>query len=70
MSHQEIGFFEFTNQFSRKYKIQNQEKTFDKASFHKLDELAINSIKEQLEAESNDAISFDQFLEDYFEDDV
>jgi glutamate--cysteine ligase len=70
MSHQEIGFFEFTNQFSRKYKIQNQEKTFDKASFHKLDELAINSIKEQLEAESNDVISFDQFLEDYFEDDV
>lgn len=70
MSHQEIGFFEFTNQFSRKYKIQNQEKTFDMASFHKLDELAINSITEQLEAESNDVTSFDQFLEDYFEDDV
>ena len=70
MAHQEKGFFEFTDQFSHKYKTQNQEKTFDKASFHKLDELAINSIKEQLEAESDDVINFDQFLEDYFEDDA
>ena len=70
MNHQEKGFFEFTDQYSRQYKTQNQEKAFDNDYFLRLDELAISSIKEQLEIESNDVLDFDQFLEQYFEDDA
>ena len=70
MKHQEKGFFEFTDQYSRQYKTQNQQKAFDNDYFLRLDELAISSIKEQLEIESNDVLDFDQFLEQYFEDDA
>jgi len=70
MKHQEKGFFEFTDQYSRQYKTQNQQKAFDNDYFLRLDELAISSIKEQLELESNDVLDFDQFLEQYFEDDA
>ena len=70
MKRQEKGFFEFTDQYSQKYKTQNQEKAFDKDYFLILDELAISSTQAQLEAESNDAEDFDQFLEKYFEDDA
>ena len=70
MKHQEKGFFEFTDQYSRQYKTQNQQKAFDNDYFLRLDELAISSIKEQLELESNDVLNFDQFLEQYFEDDA
>jgi len=69
MKHQEKGFFEFTDQYSRQYKTQNQQKAFDNDYFLRLDELAISSIKEQLEVESNDVLDFDHFLEQYFEDD-
>ena len=70
MQRQEKGFFEFTDQYSHKYKTQNQEKAFDKDYFLRLDEHSIRSIKEQQEVESKDVINFDQFLEKYFEDDA
>ena len=70
MKRQEKGFFEFTDQYSHKYKTQNQEKAFDKDYFLRLDEHSIRSIKEQQEVESKDVINFDQFLEKYFEDDA
>ena len=70
MKCQEKGFFEFTDQYSHKYKIQSQMKAFDKDYFLRLDEHSIRSIKEQLEVESKDDINFDQFLEKYFEDDA
>ena len=70
MQRQEKGFFEFTDQYSHKYKTQNQKKAFDKDYFLRLDEHSIRSIKEQQEVESKDVINFDQFLEKYFEDDA
>ncbi len=66
MQHQEKGFFEYTDQYCNKYKKQSQEKIFDSGYFERLDEMTVKSMKEQVEIESNDVISFDKFLENYF----
>ena len=66
MQHQEMGFFEYTDQISRKYQILYKDKTFANDYFRELDEQVILSRNEQLEIESNDVMNFDQFLEDYF----
>ena len=70
MQHQEMGFFEYTDQFSRKYQTLYKNKTFANDYFHELDEQVISSRNEQLEIESNDVMNFDQFLEDYFANDA
>ena len=70
MQHQEMGFFEYTDQFSRKYQTLYKDKTFANDYFHESDEQVISSRNEQLEIESNDVMNFDQFLEDYFANDA
>ena len=70
MQDQEMGFFEYTDQFSRKYQALYKDKTFANNYFHELDEQVISSRNEQLEIESNDVMNFDQFLEDYFANDA
>jgi glutamate--cysteine ligase len=69
MKHEEKGFFEYTDQFSRKYqKLYNDMKISD-GCFTDLDKLRILSVEKQKEIESGDEISFDQFLEEYFSGD-
>ena len=70
MQSQEKGFFEFTNQYSLDYKAKSLKKIFDKDHFNELNNLAIKSKKEQLEIESSQTLNFDEYLKNYFLDDV
>ena len=65
MQNQEQGFFEYTDQFSYKNKEHYKNLVVDKGYFDELDELSSSSKRNQLEIESSDEVSFDQFLEDY-----
>ncbi len=66
MKQEEIGFFEYVDQFSRQYKDLYQGKTVSKDYFSELDKLALSSNKKQLEIEAEDVLSFDDFLTQYF----
>ena len=66
MKQEEIGFFEYVDQFSRQYKDLYQGKTVSKDYFSELDKLALSSNKKQLEIEAEDVLCFDDFLTQYF----
>jgi glutamate--cysteine ligase len=70
MKDEEKGFFEYTNQFSLKNKELFNEMPITEDYFLELDNQKILSINEQLEIESSDTLSFDDFLADYFSSDT
>ena len=70
MKHQEKGFFEYTDQFSRKYQKLYKDAKIDDGYFSELDKLRALSQEKQLEIESDDKVSFDQFLDEYFSSDT
>ena len=70
MKDEEKGFFEYTNQFSLKNKELFNEMPITEDYFVELDNQKILSINEQLEIESSDTLSFDDFLADYFSSDT
>jgi glutamate--cysteine ligase len=69
MKIEEKGFFEYTDQYSRKYQKLYKDIEISDSYFSELDKLRILSNEKQLEMESNDKVSFDQFLEEYFSSD-
>jgi len=69
MQQKEIGFFEYINEFSHQNRELYRSKSIDKDCFVILDELAISSCQDQLKMESEDVLSFDKFIEEYFVDD-
>jgi len=69
MKIEEKGFFEYTDQYSRKYQKLYKDIEISDGYFSELDKLRILSKEKQLEMESNDKVSFDQFLEEYFSSD-
>ena len=69
MNLEEKGFFEYTDQYSRKYQKLYKDIEISDGYFSELDKLRILSKEKQLEMESNDKVSFDQFLEEYFSSD-
>jgi len=69
MKLEEKGFFEYTDQFSRKYQKIYQDMKISEGYFSELDKLRILSNEKQLEIETDDKVSFDQFLEEYFSSD-
>ena len=70
MKDEEKGFFEYTNQFSLKNKELFNEMPITEEYFVELDIQKILSINKQLEIESSDTLSFDDFLADYFSSDT
>ena len=70
MKDEEKGFFEYTNHFSLKNKKLFNEITITEEYFAELDKQKILSVNRQLEIESSDALSFDDFLADYFSSDT
>jgi glutamate--cysteine ligase len=69
MKHEEKGFFEYTDQFSRKYQKLYKDLKISDDYFSELDKLKKLSNQKQLEIESDDRVGFDQFLEEYFSSD-
>ena len=69
MKHEEKGFFEYTDQFSRQYQKLYKDLKISDDYFSELDKLTKLSSQKQLEIESNDRVGFDQFLEEYFSSD-
>ena len=70
MKHEEKGFFEYTDQFSRKYQKLYKDMKIGNGYFAELDKLRALSQEKQLEIESDDKVSFDQFLDEYFSSDT
>jgi glutamate--cysteine ligase len=70
MKHEEKGFFEYTDQFSHKYQKLYQNMKINDGYFSELDKLRTLSFEKQREIESDDKVSFDQFLEEYFSSDI
>ena len=70
MKHEEKGFFEYTDQFSRKYQKLYKDMKIGNGYFAELDKLRALSQEKQLEIESEDKVSFDQFLDEYFSSDT
>ena len=69
MKLEEKGFFEYTDQFSHKYQKLYKDTKISDGYFSELEKLKIHSIVKQHEIESDEKISFDQFLEQYFSSD-
>jgi glutamate--cysteine ligase len=69
MKDEEKGFFEYTDQYSRKNKKLFNDLPIPDEFFSGLDNQKILSVKRQLEIESGDILSFDDFLADYFSSD-
>jgi len=69
MKHEEKGFFEYTDQFSRKYQKLYKDLKISDNYFSELDKLKKLSNQRQLEIESDDKVGFDQFLKEYFSSD-
>jgi glutamate--cysteine ligase len=61
------GFFEYTNDFAKKYQQQFMQKEINQAHFEYLDAQAIISCQKQAEIERNDTLNFDDFLMQYFQ---
>ena len=70
MKYEEKGFFEYTDQFSRKYQKLYKDMKVGNGYFAELDKLRALSQEKQLEIESEDKVSFDQFLDEYFSSDT
>ena len=70
MKDEEKGFFEYTDQFSRKNKELFNEMSISDGYFEDLDYQKTLSVKRQIEIESSDTLSFDDFLVDYFSSDT
>ncbi len=66
MKREEIGFFEYVDQFSHQYRDLYQSKIVNKDYFTELDRLTLYSQQKQLEIEAQDALSFDDFIAEYF----
>jgi len=66
MKREEIGFFEYVDQFSHQYRDLYQNKIVNKDYFAELDRLTLYSQQKQLEIEAQDALSFDDFIAQYF----
>ena len=69
MKIEEKGFFEYTDQFSHKYQKLYKDTKISDGYFSELEKLKIHSTVKQHEIESDEKISFDQFLEQYFSSD-
>ena len=63
-------FFEFTDQFSRKNKKMFNEMHITDDYFAELDNEKTLSVNRQIEIESGDTLSFDDFLANYFSSDT
>jgi glutamate--cysteine ligase len=70
MKDEEKGFFEYADQFSRKNKKLFNEMSIADEFFAELDHQKTLSVNRQLEIESGDTLSFDDFLADYFSSDT
>ena len=70
MQQKESGFFEYIDQFSHQNRELYRSKSIDKDYFVELEELAISSHQEQLKMETEDVLSFDKFIKEYFTDDA
>ena len=70
MKDEEKGFFEYTDQFSRKNKKLFNEMNITDDYFAELDNVKTLSVNRQIEIESGDTLSFDDFLADYFSSDT
>jgi glutamate--cysteine ligase len=66
MKREEIGFFEYVDQFSHQYRDLYQNKIVGKDYFSELDRLVLSSRQKQLEIEAQDMLSFDDFITQYF----
>jgi glutamate--cysteine ligase len=66
MKREKIGFFEYVDQFSHQYRDLYQSKIVNKDYFAELDKLTLYSQQKQLEIEAQDALSFDDFIAEYF----
>ncbi|MEC7595917.1 MAG: glutamate--cysteine ligase [Pseudomonadota bacterium] len=69
MKLKEKGFFEYTDQFSRKYQKLYKDLKISDDYFAELDKQKKLSNQKQLEIESEDRVCFDQFLVEYFSSD-
>ncbi len=67
MRSEDLSFYEFSNEMSENSERLFKQKRLDPETNQKLENLATQSHATQLEMESNDELSFDEFLEDYFE---
>ena len=70
MKQEEKGFIEYTDQFRRKYQKLSKDMKIGNGYFAELDKLRALSQEKQLEIESEDKVSFDQFLDEYFSSDT
>ncbi len=70
MQQKESGFFEYIDKFSHQNRELYRRKSINKDYFVELEELAISSHQKQLKMESEDVLSFDKFIEEYFADDA
>jgi len=64
------GYYHYVDEISHQYKDLYRLKEVDKKQFAVLSELAESSLQQQAEIESQDSISFDEFLSDYFASDA
>jgi len=69
MQRKEIGFFEYIDKFSHQNRELYRSISIDKDYFIELDELSIFSRQDQLKMEAEDVLTFDKFLEEYFDKD-
>jgi len=69
MQRKEIGFFEYIDKFSHQNRELYRSISIDKDYFIELDELSISSRQDQLKMEAEDVLTFDKFLEEYFDKD-
>ncbi len=66
MKREGIGFFRYIDQLSHQYRDLYQSKIVDKDYFSELDRLALSSQQKQLEIESQDVLSLDDYIAQYF----
>jgi glutamate--cysteine ligase len=60
------GYYQYVNEISHQYKDLYRQQEIDKKKFSDLREIAKSSLRRQAEIESQDKISFDEFIAEYF----
>jgi glutamate--cysteine ligase len=60
------GYYQYVNEISHQYKDLYRQQEIDKKKFSDLKEMAKSSLRQQAEIESQDKISFDEFIAGYF----
>jgi glutamate--cysteine ligase len=64
------GFFQFANRMSHAHQQYFSELPEDKEKYDLFSKLSVSSIEEQREIEKADTLSFDEYLENYFKQEL